>query len=141
MKGLIHTATIVAVLFSVCHRSAATMDMNLANTQWRLVAFGVPDAQAPAIEGSSITLQLGGDGRITGSGGCNTYGGNYQAQGNTITFSEIISTMRACADEAVTRQEKRYFEALGSAASYELVADHLRIAYAEGHGVLEFVKS
>lgn len=140
MKGLIQSAALVAVLFSFYHSSAATIDQNLANTQWRLVAFGAPNAQGPVLEGSTITLQLGGDARITGSGGCNTYGGAYEVQGDRIVFGQLISTMRACADEAFTRQEKRYFEALGSAGSYELAGDTLRITYAEGHGILEFVR-
>ena len=141
MKGLIQSAALVVVLFSVFHPSAATINQDLANTEWQLVAFGVPNAETPLLEGSTITLRLGGDARITGSGGCNTYGGSYDVQGGRISFTQLISTLRACADEAFTRQEKRYFEALGSAASYELAGDQLRIVYTEaGGGVLEFVK-
>jgi heat shock protein HslJ len=141
MKGLIQTAALVTVLFSVYFPSAATINQDLANTHWRLVSFGVPNVEAPLIDGSAITLTLGVDARVTGSGGCNSYGGVYDVQGDRIAITQLISTMRACADEAFTRQEKRFYEALASAVSYELAGDTLRIVYTEaGGGVLEFVK-
>ena len=139
MRGLTHSAAILVVLFSIFHPSAATINQDLANTRWRLVAFGAPNGHEPVLEGSSVTLLLGGDARATGSGGCNSYGGNYDVQGDRITFTDLIATMRACADTSYTRQEKRYFEALGSATSYERAGESLRIVY--GQGVLEFVKA
>ena len=41
----------------------------LADTIWKLVFFGEPDAETPVIEGSSITLSFDAEGRAGGSGG------------------------------------------------------------------------
>ena len=44
----------------------------------------------------------------------------------------------ACADERVTEQEQRYFQALESAGRYELDGNQLRIWYDNGAGLLVF---
>jgi heat shock protein HslJ len=111
----------------------------LANTQWRLVSFGEPGAEMPVIEGSAVTLEFGADGRVGGSGGCNSYGGVYQVQGDSLSFGEIVSTLMACADERVTQQEGQYLQALQSAGQFELADDRLAIRYGDGSGVLNFV--
>jgi heat shock protein HslJ len=41
-------------------------------------------------------LTFTADGRVSGSGGCNAFGGRAAATSGTITFSEVISTMMAC---------------------------------------------
>ncbi|MGH2523598.1 MAG: META domain-containing protein [Anaerolineales bacterium] len=110
----------------------------LAGTAWNLVSFGAPGAETPVVEGSTVTLEFQADGQATGSGGCNSYGGAYQAQDGALSFSAIASTKMACADEGMMQQEQRYFEALQSASGYELTGDQLAITYADG--VLNFVR-
>lgn len=109
----------------------------LENTPWSLVSFGAPGAETPLIEGSMITLLLA-DGQAGGFGGCNSYGGTYQVEGNNISFGGITSTLVACATESVTEQEQRYIQALQSANSYELEGNQLRITYDDGEGLLVF---
>jgi putative lipoprotein len=77
-------------------------------------------------------------GQAGGTGGCNSYGGPYQVEAGTISFDQIIRTEIACADERITEQEQRYFEALESASRYELDGNQLRIWYDEGAGLLVF---
>jgi len=113
-------------------------DVNpLAGTSWELDSYGVPGSEVTAVAGST-TLNFLEDGQVGGSGGCNNYGGSYTAGENTIAFSQIISTLRACADNAVTRQEQAYFEALGSASSYAVSGSSLAMWY-EGGKRLNFV--
>lgn len=112
-------------------------ETGLENTQWNLVSFGTPGAEEPLIEDSTITLMLAG-GQAGGSGGCNSYGGTYQVEGNTITFGEMTRTLRACADERITEQEDLYLAALGSASQYQIEGDQLLIAYDNGNGLLIF---
>lgn len=111
----------------------------LVNSQWRLVSFGAPGAETPVIEGSTVTLSFGAGNQVGGSGGCNSYGGQYQVQDGTLSFSQIVSTLMACADEGVTRQEQQYFQALEAAGRFELTGDQLMIWYDAGQGVLNFV--
>lgn len=112
-------------------------ETGLENTNWNLVSFGPAGAEEPLVEGSMITLLLAG-GQAGGTGGCNSYGGTYQVEGNSISFDEIIRTERACADQRVTEQEQRYFQALETASQFEWNGNELRITYDDGNGLLIF---
>jgi heat shock protein HslJ len=111
---------------------------NLAGTQWQLVSYGAPGAETPVISGGAITLAFEVGNQVSGNGGCNGYSGMYTVAGTTITFSDVVSTMMACADSAVTQQEQLYFEALRLAVSFERVGNQLTIFY--GKGQLNFVQ-
>jgi heat shock protein HslJ len=78
------------------------------------------------------------DGQVTGRGSCNTYGGTYQVEGNSISFKDITRTKKACENEYLTLQEEYYFMALESAGHYELNENTLRIWYEDGAGLLVF---
>jgi heat shock protein HslJ len=114
---------------------------DLTNSQWKLVSFGESGAETPVVEGPSITLEFEEEGQVGGSGGCNSYGAKYEMQGNTLTVQEITSTLMACKDEQVMEQEQQYFQALQSAASFEITGDALTIWYKDGQGRLNFVKA
>lgn len=132
----------LALAMSACAPPAPSSgDNSLTNTRWLLVSFGAPGAESQVVEGTSVTLEFGADGQAGGSGGCNSYGGAYQVQGNTLTFGELTSTLRACVDERGMQQETDYFEALQSAGTFELTGNQLAIAYDAGRGVLSFVKA
>jgi heat shock protein HslJ len=109
----------------------------LENTHWRLVSLGTPGAETPLVEGSMITLLLA-DGQAGGSGGCNSYGGTFEVDDGNVSFDGITRTLKACADERVTEQEQRYFQALESAESYKLEGNLLRISYDNGAGMMVF---
>lgn len=112
----------------------------LAGSEWLLVSFGPVGAEEPVVAGSEITLSFVTGGQAGGSGGCNSYGGSYQVDGSKVTFGEIVSTLMACADEAVNEQEGRYLAALGAATSFEMRGDSLTIHYDEGQGALNFIR-
>ncbi|MCS7071604.1 MAG: META domain-containing protein, partial [Anaerolinea sp.] len=75
-------------------------------------------------------------GRVSGSGGCNRYGGSYDVNGDAIRFSGLFSTMMACPYLDV---EQAFFAALGSAAAFELRDDSLIIRYGDAGETLMFV--
>jgi heat shock protein HslJ len=114
---------------------------SLAGTQWRLVSFGAPGAETPVVEGSTVTLEFMTDSQAGGAGGCNSYGGEYQVQDNSVSFANIISTQMACADAGMMQQEQQFFQALQSAGQFELMGDQLVIWYDGGQGVLNFVRA
>lgn len=103
----------------------------LAGSQWKLVSLGPLEAQVPVVAGSTVTLGFQVDGQAGGSGGCNIYGGSYSVNGDQITFSAVISTLRACTDEAVTTQEAEFFDALQAARRFTVTADQLVILYGD----------
>jgi putative lipoprotein len=111
----------------------------LAGTEWRLVSLGRFGAESLPAPGSRITLKFGKDGRVGGSGGCNSYGGSYQVQGDRLTFYRVFSTKRACIDPNANRQESQYFAALESANRFRLLDKRLSVYYSGGQSVLDFV--
>jgi heat shock protein HslJ len=113
----------------------------LAGTRWQLVAYGAPGTETPVIDGSPITLQFGTAGEVNGYGGCNEYSGAYTVEANTLLFGEIVSTLRACADQTVTVQEVDYLAALRSASRFEIAEDMLTIWYDNENGTLTFTQA
>jgi heat shock protein HslJ len=116
-------------------------ESNLTGTQWQLISFGAPGAEIPVVAGSTVTLEFNTNGQAGGSGGCNSYGGEYQVQDNVLSFSQIVSTLMACADSNVTQQEQQFFQALESAGRFEHTEDQLTIQYDGGQGVLNFISA
>jgi heat shock protein HslJ len=116
------------------------VNRSLANTEWRLESFGSTGAVESVLPGSTITLRFDENGLVSGSGGCNTYSAGYQVQDGRLSFSEVTRTEMACAEEGLTRQEQRYFQALQTASSFELSGERLVISYANGQGMLNFIK-
>jgi heat shock protein HslJ len=110
----------------------------LAGTQWTLVSYGAPGQEEPALPGAQVTLAFEANGQAGGNAGCNSYGGSYQVQGDTIAFGEIASTLMACADAAVGAQETDFLQALGTAERFEMGDRRLAIFYSNGAQVLNF---
>jgi heat shock protein HslJ len=115
-------------------------ERNLANTKWKLVSFSEPGLETPVIVGSTITLEFDSEGQAGGSGSCNAYSIQYEMKDNMLSLGELIHTMTACEQEGIGQQEQRYFQAIENAGRFELAGNRLMIWYADGQGVLNFVK-
>ncbi len=128
---------LIATACTVANGGSTTLTVP---SKWKLESFGKAGSEASIVQGSTVTLEFNADGQVTGSGGCNSYGGKYEIQGSTIKITEVVSTLMACADEAVNKQEAQYFKALESASGFEVSADKLTILYDNGQSKLIFVK-
>ncbi len=82
----------------------------LEGTEWTLVS-GV---EAPEDAVPTLTLA---DGSANGFGGCNTFGGSYELDGDSITIGPLASTMMAC-EEAKSAAEAAYLPALEAADAW-----------------------
>jgi heat shock protein HslJ len=118
-------ALAAALLLAAC---GAGGGQNLAGTSWRLVEAN--GQLAPAGVEATITFEEGG--QVSGSGGCNSYGGTYSVDGNSITFSQIISTMMACQDEGVMALESTFLDALNAGGTFDVQGNTLTIDAANG---------
>ncbi|HEY6803934.1 MAG TPA: META domain-containing protein [Pyrinomonadaceae bacterium] len=127
-----------SIVMGQTNRNLATGQQALAGTEWRLVSLGRVGAETSIVSGGAVTLKFGADGRVSGSGGCNSFGGGYRVQGDRVTFSQMISTRRACVDTNANRQESQYLQALGSANRFRMTSRQLSIYYENGRSVLEF---
>jgi heat shock protein HslJ len=104
----------------------------LAGTSWTL-----SDLDGAAVTGTAPTLAFT-DTDVNGTGGCNSFGGTYTTDGDTISFGPIASTMMAC-EGPTMEQETVYLAALDGAQTYAIDGDSLRIT--GGAGSLTFVSS
>ena len=119
--------------------SPPVSEERLSGTRWVLVSLGEPEEETPAIKGSNVVLEFKDKGQVSGSGGCNSYGGQYQVEGNRIAFREIVSTLMACAEQAITNQETQYLQALGATSRFNLSDNRLSIYYDNDKSVLNFI--
>jgi putative lipoprotein len=71
------------------------------------------------IDNLQTMIDIGSDGKITGSGGCNRIAGKAAISGERITFGPMISTKMACAP-AIMDQESKFLAALGDVRRFEV---------------------
>ncbi len=117
MRQLLFRLLTVGLLMAVFVPSAFAQSENpLAGTYWQAADSGV-------------TLGFASDDLVTGSGGCNTFSGTYTLDGDTISFSEIVSTLMLC--EGTGDQETAFFNALESATRYEVTDYQLTIWHSD----------
>ena len=102
------------------------------------VSLGPTGAEQGVVPGTTVTLRLGEDGRAGGSSGCNSYGGNYEVRGDTISFSRIVATRRACLPENANEQEHRFLSALRVGDGFRLSSNRLTIISDRARSVLNF---
>lgn len=119
---------------------AATPADPLVNTQWRLTSFDTVDSETPVVASSSPTLDFAEAGRVSGNGGCNSFGGDYEAQDDQLVLRSIVSTLMACTDQLIMEQELRYLEILPTITQYQVTDDRLLLSDESGSISLNFVR-
>ena len=108
----------------------------LAETSWTLVE--IQGQALPTNLEPPLTLRFEtGDFRVAGYGGCNQFGGRYTLEGEALAFGELISTKRACLDEAANERETQFLGLLGAVSRYTRSGDDLRL-FAGDREVLRF---
>ena len=139
-----HTASALTLLDS----SGATLLVyapgltSLAGTSW--TATGINNGKN-AVESNAqtetVTAEFGEDGKVTGSGGCNTYSATYTTTDpDGITFGPVVSTKMACADEA-NAVEQQYFAALEAVTTYSIDGTTLTLRDADGSAQVVFTQT
>jgi heat shock protein HslJ len=126
MKRLLLPGIVICVM-ALAGCGGAQAKAKLEGSAWQLVSL----AGAPVVEGSTVTINFE-EGNVGGSAGCNRYGGEYRVKGDALEIEALMTTLMACADDAVTQQEGAYLAALGGACRYSLEETELRILCAEG---------
>jgi heat shock protein HslJ len=93
---------------------------------WRLVSISGEPARTGGGEGPTLRLHLA-EHRATGNTGCNGYSGPYELRGDSIRFGALVSTRRACVEEAMNRQEGAFMTLLRDARSWRITGDTLAL--------------
>ncbi|HCS38685.1 MAG TPA: hypothetical protein DIW44_03765 [Anaerolineaceae bacterium] len=134
MKKQLSTILIIFTLLALL--SACSNQVNLADTNWQLTKL----AGKTPLPDVNVTLNFSKD-AIGGNDGCNTYGGSYTTNKDTITFgNDIFSTMMYCTDE-IAVQYQAFYEALKQAATYKITTNSLTLFDTKGSVLAEFTAS
>jgi heat shock protein HslJ len=96
----------------------------LEGTTWRLVELGGRPARPAGTDAPNLHLD-GAQKRAGGNTGCNSFGGGYELNGESLRFGSLVSTKRACTDEALNAQEAAYLGALDSTRTWRITGDTL----------------
>lgn len=94
---------------------------------------------AEDIEGGGVidrlqsVLELGPDGAVSGTGGCNRMTGQAKIAGNSIAFGNIAATLMACTPAAMN-QERKFFAALGRAKTWQIDEARGKMTLADAGG-------
>jgi len=121
-------------------QQTASLPKELLNRDWKLVSLQRAPQNVQNTTGAGMTIRFSADGKVSGSGGCNSFGGSYTVGENrSITFSQLISTLRACAAPSVNTLEQEYLSALQSASSYMFDGQaRFQLSYNNGQGRLSY---
>lgn len=121
-------AIALCLLLGACASTPITMRVA---GDWRALSIrgAAPSAPAP-------TLRFA-DGQVSGDAGCNRFSGSYQLSPTGIMIGPLVSTRRACLDEARTAQEARYLDALQHARTVVLSGGRMVLDGAGGELILE----
>jgi len=65
-----------------------------------------------------IDLRFEGE-QVSGSSGCNTYGGSYDAGDGSLSFGQMQMTLMACED-GLMQLESAYLDALGATTAFQI---------------------
>jgi len=130
MKLNLVSLAFLLVMLTACSAFPAATD-TLGGNPWELYAIG----KTFPIAGRPITITFE-DGQVSGSAGCNSYGGSYQVNGDKIAFSEVFSTMMACPEpEGVMEQEMMFLQFLGDAQRFEMADGQLQVFRSDGEAL------
>lgn len=104
---------------------------------WKLTSYRISDVLSSAAANAEANLTFNEDGTVTGTSGCNEFGGTYTVEGDQITFKDILSTLMLC-DPPLMDQEETMQQVLADTATYQIVDNNtLRITKDDRALILE----
>jgi len=131
---------LVKSIHKICSKFIPDLSSELEDCLWVLEAYGTPDNMIKALEKPKVTAKFN-PGSVGGSDGCNAYGGDCQIVGNTMSISNIISTLMFCSPPEIMKQAAQYYMALKAAESFEIIGKKLCIHCGKKAGDLVFICS
>jgi heat shock protein HslJ len=106
---------------------------------WQLEERASGQDMVQSIPGTRITASFTADGGISGSSGCNLYGGSWMANGESFAIGQVFCTEMYCMEpEGVMDQESAYLTLLGQVAGYTMTGERLVLTDNTGTPLLVF---
>jgi heat shock protein HslJ len=97
---------------------------SLEGPQWQLTLFAVGPKPQAVPNNVNINLHFA-QGRMEGSGGCNSIGGNYNLKNRHLMTNGIVSTKMFCNE--TMRYETQFLQMLEKSQSYSISGNTLEI--------------
>ena len=128
----------------------------LFGQQWILQSLMIDGQEVTLSAETRITIQFDEDGEAEGSGGCNTFFGEYQVSGEyqinatkvdgeeqtgaggSLSFGAIASAEMACLEPGLMEQENQFFSALNTVASFQVMPKSLKLTTQDEQTSLNF---
>ena len=109
---------------------AANLQLDLRGSEWGFAEETIDPQRS---------VQFDGDGRVSGSGGCNRFGGTFDQQDDRLKISQLMSTLIGCAPE-IARLEAEFLKALRAGDRIEATHGVLKIYDKDGALLLDLVR-
>ena len=138
MKKLFLGISVVLIILSFslvgCGEPAVTA---LEDSRWILTSYGEPENLKTVLPDTEITARFNsGTKKVRGSGGCNTYTGEYEVEENSLTLKNSLAVTEMSCGYIIDNQESKFLEILLKAESFDVNGDTLEIQC--GEDVLNF---
>lgn len=135
MKSLKLLVVIAILLLTACQPTS-----QLAGTSWRLVSYGDVNTPTLALPDQVPALEFLPDGKLNANTGCNSAGGEYREEANSLRIT-MVSTLIACTDPERANQEAAFVAGLNNSETFKLENDTLIIYYENNTKALTFLRN
>jgi putative lipoprotein len=108
----------------------------LAGSEWRPV-----EIRGEAVDANGMAfVRFGAEGKVSGSGGCNRFFGQYETEGTKLTLSRLGSTRKACPEPLMTL-EHRFLGVLRDTAGFERRRAKLALRDDKGRTIMRLAQT
>ena len=94
----------------------------LLDKMWAVTSIKGKEVQYPN-QGDVSYFVFSGDRKVKGGGGCNQYSGKFRAVGDSISFSDVVSTRKACPELKI---EEAFFQAIPEVVRFKVGKENLK---------------
>jgi copper homeostasis protein (lipoprotein) len=108
----------------------------IKDNRWKLVRLGDEPVVTGRNQREAHIVLRSKDRRITGTGGCNSFSGSYEIEGDAIDFGALATTMMACPDGEDV--DLALVAALEKAATFQKTPHHLELFDTDGQSLARF---
>lgn len=121
--GMMLVIAVLSVSLAGCGAGSPLEDI-----RWILTSYGDPDSLTNVLPDTEVTALFDSEAKqLRGSGGCNTYTGAYERDGDNLTLTGTFAVTEMWCGDEIGDQESAYLEILLAAESYEIDGDILQI--------------
>ncbi len=106
----------------------------ITGTSWDVTTYNNGrQAVVGVLADTTLSLEFGDNGRVTGSAGCNSFTGTYAVSGADVTISDVAATRKMCVTpEKIMEQEGAFLKALTMGTRARIDGSRLELRNTDG---------